>query len=348
MNALTLIISLSAFAIIGMGIMQAQPSGSEESINFSLNKEIKEGYGHSICFHENGDFVACNSGIAHLFEGEKLKSSTQIYSFWSGEPTISDDGQTCFAGLNKVNLNTGKSEYLDLKTQFEKGLESGPERGHFEVRYSCWAPDARDVAVFINFRNPRGIGVTSDYSGPRTRLLLLDGKTLKVRHVLRHDAGFSDRQAVTISKDHIAAADNVVRIWERETGKILHKITTDNAYCPSLCFDASGQYLAVGRVGGSIEVYEVKSGERLFVREKLHSGRPMALAFHPDGNWLMSGGEDQVIFATHWKNADQASIKLPVDDKVEGIAFSPVDKNLMYVSAKFQDERILIYEVCID
>lgn len=348
MNTLTAILSLLTIAFFATGVFHSNPPQPGESIAFSLNKSIKTGYGHSICFRGNGDFVACSSGQSHLFEKGKLKSSTQIFAYWAGNPQVSPDGKICYAGLNKVNLESGKNQYLDLERQFETGLKSSPQPGHFEVRYSAWSEDAKDLAVFVNYRNPRGIGVSSEYDGPRTRLLLLDGQSLKVRHVLRHDAGFSDRQVVTISDRHIAAADNTIRIWERESGKLLHTISTENAYCPSLCFDASGEHLAVGRVNGSIEVYEIGTGERVYVRPKLHRGRPMALAFHPDGDWLMSGGEDEVIYAINWKNKAETPVQLPIGDRIEGIAFSPKNKNEMYVSAKFRQEQILIYEVCID
>lgn len=352
MNVLSLILSFTVLVFFGMGIFKSEPAEGGESITFSLKKEIEEGYGHSICFRENGDFMACNWGLIHLFKKGKLKASTRINSFHAGEPSVSGDGKTCYPGLNKVDLQAEKTEYLDLKDQFETGLNTetvgSPHPGHFEVRYSAWSKNGRDLAVFINFRNPRGIGVTTDYSGPDTRLLLLDGQSLKVRHVLRHDAGWSDRQVVSFSDKHVASAANAIRIWDIESGELLHEISTESDYCPSLCFDPSGKYLAAGRVGGSIEVFEVSSGKRVFFRSDLHSDRPMALAFHPDGNWLFSGGEDEMIFATDWKNSDKASVKLSVGDRVEGIAFSPYNKNEMYVSAKFRKERILIYEVSID
>jgi WD40 repeat protein len=58
--------------------------------------------------------------------------------------------------------------------------------------------------------------------------------------------------------------DPLVVIWDVETGRLLHKLELDEGHFPfSIAFSPDGSVLAVGQFLGSIELWNVESGEQL-------------------------------------------------------------------------------------
>ena len=69
------------------------------------------------------------------------------------------------------------------------------------------------------------------------------------------------------------------------------RLRAPGAAIETIALDASGRRLAVGRVDGVVEVWDVGRG-RVTLRLQAHRSRAAALAFAPDGCTLISGGWD--------------------------------------------------------
>ena len=85
-------------------------------------------------------------------------------------------------------------------------------------------------------------------------------------------------------------------VWETDAGeRILQEALEERAGRNwSLAFDPSRRTLALGYVGGEVEVLRLDTGEEI-LRERAHDRRVWSLAYSPDGNRLLSGGEEGSI-----------------------------------------------------
>ena len=83
-------------------------------------------------------------------------------------------------------------------------------------------------------------------------------------------------------------------IAEVATGKELRRLPGDKKPVLCLQFSADGQWLALGKEAGTIEIWNLNTGSK-WRTLKGAGGSVSALAFSPDGSWLASGNEDGSI-----------------------------------------------------
>ncbi len=119
---------------------------------------------------------------------------------------------------------------------------------------------------------------------------------------------------VMLPENRIAAlCDNQLVLLDRTKGKELQSIDlTDQA--SALAADPTGQWLAVGTVGGTVSVFdcEEKSEFLLSESEKLHEGAVTSLLFEPEELRFISAGADQKLLITHARG------KLEPEDRGRG------------------------------
>lgn len=86
----------------------------------------------------------------------------------------------------------------------------------------------------------------------------------------------------------------VVRIFEMETGRVLHRLPAHEGETLAVAFHPRGDLLATGGRDGRVRLWDVRSGTRLRTLE----GHPQGIyqiAFNPDGTRLASAGWDEGV-----------------------------------------------------
>jgi WD40 repeat protein len=139
--------------------------------------------------------------------------------------------------------------------------------------------------------------------------------------------------------------DSMVRLWERESGRLVHTVTKEREFTGSFdtaAFSPDGQLLAAAGWEGNIHLWQVGSGWKARSLSG-HSGLVTGLVFSPNGKWLFSSGYDGTLRIWEMRFNSKLFLAQIVDCKlfqtipnahsgwVCGIALSPDGKYLASV-----------------
>jgi WD40 repeat protein/serine/threonine protein kinase len=104
--------------------------------------------------------------------------------------------------------------------------------------------------------------------------------------ILGVDLTMDERWAVT------ASYDQSVRIWDVRTGKALHNLqVSSRAYRAH--FHPSGKYVAIALADGTALMWWPERNKQVEVRG--HGSEVNAVAFSPNGRWLVTAGDDRTV-----------------------------------------------------
>ncbi|MCP4540075.1 MAG: hypothetical protein GY832_23300 [Chloroflexi bacterium] len=142
-----------------------------------------------------------------------------------------------------------------------------------------------------------------------------------------------------------ASADGIVRVWEAATGREVSQIVHEEhiktggdgmviAFGPR----APEQLIASAGEDGAILVWNVNTGQEVALLQ--HEKRVRALAFSPDGHWLLSGSKDKT--AQVWEIQTGRKIaQISHTDNVNSVAFSPDGR---WAASGSADNTVLVWE----
>jgi WD40 repeat protein len=85
------------------------------------------------------------------------------------------------------------------------------------------------------------------------------------------------------------SADRTARIWDVETGKLVHALTGHAFGVTSVSFSPSGRLVLTSSVDGDARIWSVSSGKTV-QRLKFHVATVSEAAFSPDGRWVVTAG----------------------------------------------------------
>jgi WD40 repeat protein len=88
--------------------------------------------------------------------------------------------------------------------------------------------------------------------------------------------------------------DRLIKIWEVETGKLLHTLKDHSDAVYGLAFDPSGKLLASASADRAVKVWNVETGVRLYTLGD-STDWVYAVAWRPDGKQLAAAGVDKSI-----------------------------------------------------
>jgi WD40 repeat protein len=165
------------------------------------------------------------------------------------------------------------------------------------------------------------------FGGPSLKLWNTDGNELV------HELQAGKVNDITFSSDgkYLASggSDGNVRVWDPDTGELLHTFSTGMERVSGVVFVDKGSTLVCGGSGG-IQIWDVKLEKRLKKFPK--QGDPdqvECLALNPDGRLLASGRFDSKI---HLWDLESAKIVKTLEghvSRVNSVAFSPDGRTLV-------------------
>ena len=116
--------------------------------------------------------------------------------------------------------------------------------------------------------------------------------------------------------------DQTVRLWNVNTGRLLHTLTGHTSDVPSVVFSHDGKTLVSGSWDGTIRLWNPRNGKHKRTLTG-HVGGVASVVFSPDGQTLASGGEDQTIRLWDTKTWKLKRTLTGHTHTVDIIAFSP-------------------------
>ena len=130
-----------------------------------------------------------------------------------------------------------------------------------------------------------------------------------------------------------ASDDAVLRLWQVETGQLLHAIQAHEGTIRSTDIHPNNQIAATGSDDRTIRLWRVKEGNR-FITLTDHVDRVNAVRFSPDGNLLASGGGgvDLKVKIWDWRQGTLLRDLSGHNAGINAIAFTPDGKTVASAS----------------
>ncbi|MHC5003082.1 MAG: WD40 repeat domain-containing serine/threonine protein kinase [Planctomycetota bacterium] len=223
---------------------------------------------------------------------------------------LSPDGRLLANGIRG-----GAVEIWDLDRR-ERVAEHSIGAGFIETL--CFSPDGRLLAVGTRSGDP------SYVLDARTGTPVLEiPDTERVKAVLMLPDG---QRLVT------GSAHGVLAVRAVETGAVVRSLTGGGSWVTALGLAPDGTTLAAGRNDGTIETWDLVTGDLRFRIVGAHDARVSGLVFSPDGARLHSSGWDAAV--KMWDLAGgQIDVRRTQGDLVRGIALSPGGQSLAIVTS---------------
>jgi WD40 repeat protein len=201
------------------------------------------------------------------------------------------------------------------------------------------SPDGRYLAVGMGRDKAAGIfePVIGSESGTYRAVRILDRSGREVGIPLREDGGFqidafrfaADSRFIAIashreppSGTQIVAADQRVRIWDRERGVVVTEIDGSRfelGRYGTLAFDPSGRLIALA-ADRQVRIWDVKSGA-IVATLPSQPADILALVFSPDGASVATGAIDRTVRLFDVGSETQRLVlRAPEDCHVESLA----------------------------
>jgi WD40 repeat protein len=163
----------------------------------------------------------------------------------------------------------------------------------------AFSPDDRLLAFDVQY----SIRLCAADTGKEVRRLDGHQKVVSDRGVA---SGYINSLAFSADGKMLASAscDNMARIWEVRTGKVLHVLEGHRGFVNAVLFLRDEKTLATGGEDGTIRLWDVKTGRQMSQAAAHEIGQRddgdrrrdvFALALSPDGKTLASAGRDTTV-----------------------------------------------------
>ena len=161
----------------------------------------------------------------------------------------------------------------------------------------AFSPDGRLVATLDAKRLPH----------VRHHVRIFDARSGRLLHVLAPEA---ELEGVAFSSDSLLATMSVrgTYLWNARSGRqVGHRLFDTRGVETDAAFSPDGNLLAVARQDGSVRIWDVAKGERLFYFPA-HTSQVLAVAWSPDGLFLADASADRTVSV--WSASDPVGGRL--------------------------------------
>jgi WD40 repeat protein len=228
---------------------------------------------------------------------------------------VLSEAESWLAG-HETELDSSEREFIEASTALREATKAEERRQlEEERRLRQTAEEQRRYAESREFAARALLSMEDDpaealahavhagRSAPTREAEVVLRKTIEASHaraIFRHDAPVNDaifspdgRVIVT------AGADGIVGIWERETGRLVHRLRghQDDRYHREVfrvAFSPEGKMVASAGKGGIVRLWDVESGAELD-RFDRHTGSIMHIGFNREGTHLLSTSADCTV-----------------------------------------------------
>lgn len=314
------------------------------SASITVVAEYEETYADRLTFSPSGAlWAAANSGEGHIWQGRERLVSFDLSGEMTGNIHFSQDEHHLY--LSPLIYDLHARQFVDLPP-VSRSLSAGlpvPSSEPFNLQAAAWHPAGTMLAVYARWQPSRHIGASSGYSGPRKRLLLLDGPSRELRRVLREGSDESEYETLAFSSAFLAAGGMPTRVWEAREYQSAATVSGHTTTLRALCFNADSSRLATAGWDGQVNVWETTTW-RSVSRWTAHDAFAGAVAFHPLQPWLATGGGDGQLKLWRIGPPPELLAALKTGGNPQAIAFHPGGTALL---AALEDEHVVEYRLTL-
>ena len=256
-------------------------------------KTFKKGYEASdLVFSEDGKTLAYAEGLDIRLQDagtgeEKMRLTGHTWGMHS--MALSPAGDTLASGSEDMTIRL-----WDMRTGAHKKTLNGHQHRVYSVAFS---PDGKTLASGSDDNTIRLWNVDT---GETERILT--GHAGEFEGIDNGPSSVEGVKSVAFSPDGKTLAsgggDNVIHLWDMDTGKRKMTLVGHTHWVFSLAFSPDGKTLASGSVDSDIRLWDPHTGQH---KKTLtgHGDWVRSIAFSPDGKTLVSGSDDGSVLL--WK-----------------------------------------------
>ncbi len=226
----------------------------------------------------------------------------------------------------RASANSNLQEIQSILSDL--GYAPGPADGNWSEQTEA---AAKEYLSLNNF--PQGLIFAESSRDDETLLLLLRGSWDDVVE------GLSERAELTLQREFGApvtgvafsgdgarlatgVADNVVWLWDTETGRLLRKMDGHAGFVTTIAMSPDGKSIASGGYDKTVHIWDAKSGARSRVFTG-HSGRVLSVVYSPDGAHVVSGDSHGAIIVWDAETGVRVRTIVAFPQTVQTVAVSP-------------------------
>ena len=245
-----------------------------------------------LVFTPDGKTLACTDSLNIRLQDARTGEEKMLltgHTWGIHSMALSPDGDILASGSEDMTIHL-----WDMYTGEHKKTLNGHEHRVYSVAFS---PDSKTLA---SGSDDNTIRLWSVDTGETKRILT--GHAGEFEGVDNGPSSVEGVKSVAFSPDGKTLAsgggDNVIHLWDVETGKSKMTLIGHTHWVFSLAFSPDGKTLASGSVDSDIRLWDPHTGQH---KKTLtgHSAWIRSIAFSPDGKTLASGSDDGSVLL--WK-----------------------------------------------
>ncbi|MBI1880444.1 MAG: hypothetical protein HYR94_19880, partial [Chloroflexi bacterium] len=135
--------------------------------------------------------------------------------------------------------------------------------------------------------------------------------------------------------------DNTARLWDVETGQLLHILTGHTAFVGEVAFSPDGRVALTGSEDNTARLWDVSTGQELQILTG-HTDPVIGVAFSPDGRYAFTGGADDTVRLWDAETGQEVRV-LNEAEGLNGIAISPDGRYVL--TGNWSTNEVQLWEV---